>query len=160
MNWDAAGAIGEIVGALAVVMSLIYLASQIRIQNREAKISSVHDIAEAFRLAITSFQDEQRAIVLHTKAHESFDNLSQEAERTSVHFYGSRFNACMGGSFLPILQKVALDHRVWQLHGCAQYRDWISSDGFQKVWALRKHTYSHDFQQFVDGIEVGEYNLG
>ena len=28
MNWDAAGAIGEIVGALAVVMSLIYLAQQ------------------------------------------------------------------------------------------------------------------------------------
>ena len=63
MNWDAAGAIGEIVGAFAVVMSLIYLASKIRIQNREARISSVHDITEAFRLAITSFQDEQRAIV-------------------------------------------------------------------------------------------------
>ncbi|MEC7418977.1 MAG: hypothetical protein VX659_02865, partial [Pseudomonadota bacterium] len=79
MNWDAAGAIGEIVGALAVVMSLIYLASQIRIQNREAKISSVHDITEAFRLAITSFQDEQRAIV-YTKALRDFDNLT-EAER-------------------------------------------------------------------------------
>lgn len=26
MNWDAIGAIGEIVGALAVVLSLIYLA--------------------------------------------------------------------------------------------------------------------------------------
>ena len=57
MNWDAAGAIGEIVGALAVVMSLIYLASQIRIQNREAKISSVHDITEAFRLAIWNLDE-------------------------------------------------------------------------------------------------------
>ena len=55
MSWDAAGAIGAIVGALAVVMSLIYLATQIRTQNREAKISSVHEITEAFRLAITSF---------------------------------------------------------------------------------------------------------
>lgn len=33
MNWDAIGAVGEIVGALAVVISLVYLASQIRIQN-------------------------------------------------------------------------------------------------------------------------------
>ena len=80
MNWDAAGAIGEIVGALAVVMSLIYLASQIRIQNREAKISSVHDITEAFRLAITSFQDEQRAIV-YTKALRDFDNLSKPKDK-------------------------------------------------------------------------------
>jgi len=30
MNWDAIGAIGEIVGAIAVILSLIYLALQIR----------------------------------------------------------------------------------------------------------------------------------
>lgn len=35
MNWDALGAIGEIVGALAVVITLIYLAAQTR-QNTEA----------------------------------------------------------------------------------------------------------------------------
>ena len=75
MSWDAAGAIGEIFGALAVVMSLIYLATQIRTQNREAKISSVHEITEAFRLAITSFQDEQRAVV-YTKALNGFDSLT------------------------------------------------------------------------------------
>ena len=36
MNWDAIGAIGEIAGALAVVFSLVYLASQIRTSNRAA----------------------------------------------------------------------------------------------------------------------------
>ena len=30
MNWDAIGAIGEIVGAMAVVVTLIYLAAQVR----------------------------------------------------------------------------------------------------------------------------------
>ena len=33
MNWDAIGAVGEIVGALAVVISVIYLAVQIRQTN-------------------------------------------------------------------------------------------------------------------------------
>ena len=156
MNWDAAGAIGEIVGALAVVMSLIYLASQIRIQNREAKISSVHDITEAFRLAITSFQDEQRAIV-YTKALGDFDNLS-EAERLQFISMVQGLMRVWEEAFYQYSES-RLDQRVWSAW-CAQYRDWISSDGFQKVWALRKHTYSHDFQQFVDGIEMGEYNLG
>jgi len=36
MNWDAIGAIGEIVGALAVVVSLLYLATQIRTSNKVA----------------------------------------------------------------------------------------------------------------------------
>ena len=34
MNWDAIGAIGEIVGATAVVVSLVYLAVQIRQNTR------------------------------------------------------------------------------------------------------------------------------
>jgi hypothetical protein len=33
MNWDAIGAIGEIVGAVAVVTSLVYLAVQIRVSS-------------------------------------------------------------------------------------------------------------------------------
>ena len=35
MNWDAVGAVGDVVGALAVVITLIYLAVQTR-QNTEA----------------------------------------------------------------------------------------------------------------------------
>ena len=119
MNWDAAGAIGEIVGALAVVMSLIYLASQIRIQNREAKISSVHDITEAFRLAITSFQDEQRAIV-YTKALRDFDNLS-EAERLQFISMVQGLMRVWEEAFYQYSESRP-DHRVWSAW-CTQYRD-------------------------------------
>lgn len=37
MNWDAIGAIGEVVGALAVVISLVYLALQIRQNSRQVE---------------------------------------------------------------------------------------------------------------------------
>ncbi|XOV83653.1 MAG: hypothetical protein ACFHXK_00755 [bacterium] len=37
MNWDAIGAMGEIIGAAAVVATLVYLARQIGQQNRQAK---------------------------------------------------------------------------------------------------------------------------
>jgi len=40
MNWDAISAIGEIVGAAAVVVTLIYLAAQIR-QNTKINSSSI-----------------------------------------------------------------------------------------------------------------------
>ena len=35
MNWDALGAIGEIIGASAVVITLIYVAAQMRQNNRQ-----------------------------------------------------------------------------------------------------------------------------
>ena len=42
MNWQAIGAVGELVGALAVVVSLIYLAIQIR-QNSKLLRSAAQD---------------------------------------------------------------------------------------------------------------------
>ena len=34
INWEAIGAVGEVVGALAVVVSIVYLAIQIRQSGR------------------------------------------------------------------------------------------------------------------------------
>ena len=39
MNWDAIGAVGEIIGALAVVVTLAYLAVQIRASTRETEVN-------------------------------------------------------------------------------------------------------------------------
>jgi hypothetical protein len=44
MNWEAIGSVGEIVGALAVFLTLIYLAIQIR-QNTQAVQASAMDSA-------------------------------------------------------------------------------------------------------------------
>jgi hypothetical protein len=44
VNWEAISAIGQIVGALAVVVSLIYLAREIRSNARSARVTSLHDI--------------------------------------------------------------------------------------------------------------------
>ena len=49
MNWDAIGAVGEIVGAMAVVVSLVYLGSQIRVQNRESRLAAMHDVSIGYR---------------------------------------------------------------------------------------------------------------
>ena len=35
MNWEALGAIGEIIGAAAVLATLFYLAAQIKMKNRQ-----------------------------------------------------------------------------------------------------------------------------
>jgi hypothetical protein len=41
VNWEAISAIGQIVGAIAVVVSLIYLAREIRSNARSARLASV-----------------------------------------------------------------------------------------------------------------------
>ena len=48
MNWEAIGAVGEILAALAVVATLAYLAKQIRHQNDLTKYSAWESIFDGF----------------------------------------------------------------------------------------------------------------
>jgi len=47
MNWDAIGAIGEMIGAVAVVITLVYLAIQVRQDTKSVRASTYQSVAEA-----------------------------------------------------------------------------------------------------------------
>ena len=49
MNWEAIGALSEFVGAIAVVITLVYLAIQIRQNTRAIRLDTGHDITEEYR---------------------------------------------------------------------------------------------------------------
>ena len=48
MNWEAMGAIGEVVGALAVVATLVYFGIQLRATTRVAEASNLRGVADSF----------------------------------------------------------------------------------------------------------------
>ena len=65
MNWEAIGAVGEIVGALAVLVTLVYLAMQIR-QNTKAKPNPKNLTAtreEKYKTAIQMWSDLKKLLI-------------------------------------------------------------------------------------------------
>ncbi len=48
MNWDAAGVIAEIIGALAVVITLIYLSVQIRLARKESQVQGTYSSVDLY----------------------------------------------------------------------------------------------------------------
>ena len=48
MNWEAIGAIGEIIGAIAVFLSLIYLALQIRSNTNVEKAAALREVLDGY----------------------------------------------------------------------------------------------------------------
>lgn len=48
MNWDAIGAVGELIGATAVLVTLIYLATQIKQTNKMARFETTREITGQF----------------------------------------------------------------------------------------------------------------
>ena len=58
MNWEAIGAAAEMLGAFAVVVSIVYLATQVRVSTRQAKNAETLRFQEQFadlhRLSLTN----------------------------------------------------------------------------------------------------------
>lgn len=46
MNWEAIGAVGEIIGAIGVIFSLIYLSIQIRTQSAESHAATIQSFTD------------------------------------------------------------------------------------------------------------------
>jgi hypothetical protein len=146
MNWDAIGAMGEIVGAVAVVVSLIYLASQIRQQNRESRISSAHEITEAFRDTIGAMKDPARA-ELSVKAMRGLEGLT-DAEKIQVLALAQTYFRVWEEAHYQHTEK-RLEASMWEAM-CVQFGGLMSIPMFAESWNLRKSAYRKEFQHFVD----------
>lgn len=153
MNWEAIGAIGEIIGALAVFLSLIYLARQIRNQNRESMAASVHELNEAYRNSIMSFQNPNLAEVF-TRAKNDFESLNETERLQFIAMVQGVFRV-WEDAYHQHAQK-RLNDRAWNAM-VAQFAGYLSLPGVERVWEIRKQAYSEDFRAFVDKTSPTEY---
>ena len=155
MNWDAAGAIGEILGAGAVVISLFYLASQIRTQNREARLAAQHQILTAFREASIIMSDPELADIF-LRGNKDITSLTDTETfrmiavlNPVIRVLEEAYDQYIEGRF---------DKDKW--NGMVrQYSSYLSAPCFQQVWKVRREHYQEGFRSFVDEMENPGYKI-
>jgi hypothetical protein len=155
VNWEAAGAIGEIVGGAAVVISLVYLASQIRAQNREARTASVHQVMHEYSTAMSRLLEPEMADIW-VAAIEDFDNLSPSQR---LRFF--ILNTVVARSFEDAYfqwREGRLDDAVWRAL-MPPLRDVKSTEAFNRFWELRRHQFRAEFADYIDDLEDGKYSI-
>lgn len=79
MNWDAIGAVGEVVGAAGVIISLLYLAVQIRGDARAKRAATVHDQSTAFRDFLKTLATDEDLADVYLRGLRDFSSL-QDAD--------------------------------------------------------------------------------
>ena len=72
MNWDAIGAVGELLGSATVLVTLVYLARQVRYARNEGRRAISQGRIEALR-DLTALALEERNFEATQKANEVFD---------------------------------------------------------------------------------------
>ena len=155
MNWDAVGAIGEIVGASAVVISLVYLAFQIRTQNRESRASSVHQVIDGYRSSIGVLHEPEMADIW-VQAMSDFDSLTESQRLRLVVYLTGAIRSFEDAYFQ--WREGRLEDEIW-LGLIAPLVDVKSTSAFDRFWELRRHHFRPAFADYVDTLEAGTYSF-
>ena len=99
MNWEAAGAIGELIGALAVVISLAYVGIQVR-HNTASQNGLMH------QQLVDSQNDANRILIenpefaeLLDKANNDFDSLAAKDKNRVLWMYINFINLWAEGQW-------------------------------------------------------------
>ena len=158
MNWEATGAIGEIIGAVAVVFSLIYLATQIRISNRASRQAAEQNLLDNQRTWLGRIGENDSLSTIWLKGSRDDPTLT-EVEWVR---YGTLCNEItLNWERCYLLAKdgdvsssiVERDQRLRE--------NIIGSLGYRKWFAARKTTLTEEFAELLESelIVAGPYSV-
>ena len=147
MNWEAIGAVGEIVGAIAVFATLAYLAIQIR-QNtgavRAAALDSSIQAASAVRSHIYNNEELAELFVLGGKKPEELNEAESIRYRNLVtNIFWALWNLYSQSKYAD------LNHSAWESQKHVVVRI-LGSPGGEWYWKNYGREFDEDF--------VGEIN--
>jgi hypothetical protein len=148
MDWDAIGAVGEIIGAAAVVATIFYLSVQVRQNSRSVeenvralRLTAADATVEGFaRYRDRVSQPDLAALVV--KGRDSYQVLS-ESERLQ---FGAIMDEYMFSYWCVFMRRRegAYDNVDWQAH-LEGIRENLSFPGATEWWQSRKKVYSPVF---------------
>jgi len=147
MSWDAIGASAEMLAAIGVIISLLYLASQIR-QNTEANRFGRYD---SFVRAIS---DIRRTIIENEDVASIFDRGLRDPTELSdlekVRFRNILYSAVHAMETLHLqLSQSGLDTEIWQRQSSLIKRIFRSPGG-ENWWQEHRDEFDRQFVHAVD----------
>jgi hypothetical protein len=150
MNWDAIGAVAETVGTILVLITLIYLAVQMRIANKQREIESLRHTYDGINRVceLLSESTEKASIVL--RGRESLENLSDD-EQMVFEFMHIRILNTVESWYMQLMETSPTgeyrDQQPENIVALIVY--FFKNPGALEIWGTAKHTFV-PVQKLVD----------
>ena len=81
MNWEAIGAVGEVLGAIAVIITLLYLTTQVRQNTRSIHAQTVSQVASEMQRNLSLMASDDALATAMIKAREGQELSPLEEEK-------------------------------------------------------------------------------
>jgi len=149
MNWEAISAVGEIIGAIAVIATLIYLAIQVKDSARATRSEALTDATTAMQAFYLEIGSNPQASELFLDGLTNPDSLSKHAQYQFVFLLHSGFLGFQRTFFLA--EKGTLDIHLRDSIGTAIHAV-NHLPGMQFYWRQRKAFFQPEFVDWVEDL--------
>ena len=146
MNWDAIGALGELVGAAAVVVSIIYLALQVKQNSAHVRSSGYQTAVQSANQFLDSLSTHPETLKVFQAAQDSYDSLDDDDQSIArtlfmqlFMYYESLFYQYKDG---------VVDPDIWEGRRKMMV-NLLQMPGVASWWETWRHIYGAKFQRYI-----------
>ena len=152
MNWDAMSTIAEVVSAIAVVVSLVYLAIQLRTNTKALKANGAWDSEVVYGNANVEIARDPDFALLISRASSASADIADfnEAEQAKLYI-AVRAALQFAQAQWWLWQSGSLPNELWEIRS-RWAKNFIESPVINSIWQaeLKQHIFS---ERFVDDIQ-------
>ena len=149
MNWEMLSALGQLVAAFGVIPSLIYLAVQIREQNKERRRAGINILTAQWSDLVRSAQESREFAELFLRGVRSFQDLDAPDKLRFTAFF-TRYTRNCEGMFI-YHRDGALEKSLWN-EVERTMTDYFAYPGVREWWVTRRHWLTDEFRAVVEAI--------
>ncbi len=148
MNWEAIAASGQVLGSLGVIASLIYLAIQVRQNNRASTVSAKLVSTRLLSEFVSDFIKDPQLMDLWLRGRQNYALLN---DRDRLRFANMCLKAFWFFSTAEFQLRMGTLHEDDWAEFYAVMRYWFEGDGVRTWWAnVGKTRFGKSFVQFAD----------
>jgi hypothetical protein len=145
VNWEAIGAIGELVAAFAVLITLVYLAIQVRQAKSELHVSSLHEANKLMNdVSLARATSPELAKVLTRAAMQP-----AELEPWEESMIDGYFIACMNSWELALEQQSSGALGVERSELVSAFAEFLRQSWVPFAWKRNKANWPEHWEHFV-----------
>jgi len=149
MNWDAIGAISETIGAIAVVLTLIYLAAQIRRNTESGREAATINAIINFAYGTEELNRDPDMVKIYFDGRKDFHAL-QQLERQRFGLFLTtifhRFEIVLHQTRQGKIDEQAVDYMSGQMKSV------FEGSGTREWWKGSRYQFKQEFQEYGDAL--------
>jgi len=141
------GNLSEIIAAVGVIASVVYLALQVKKQTEEARLEASRDISSNFIETLRTVSENPELAKILPSGMQNYDGLEGE-DRLRINYYFAAIFRIAEQQYLHTTRGT-LDSMYFESFVLA-FQGLLSNDGPRQWWEHNQNIFSLGFRNFVD----------